>query len=265
MSAQILQDSPSLDWREVIAGQDAVFLPGNRVVRPGGPRELGLGKAIIIAACIEILFGIVVSLILSWPHPHHQEHSQSKSLQVHLVAAPPHAPRLTAKGAKYRNPSAGRPGAQSKSGKTHTPGGSAGAAAAVKDSTGIEIAHAVPGSGKDSGHIRLNADCASAQQGCLNAHVLHRYLDRLHAILQQRLAALIKRDVPLGSGPVVLRFVGNPLGGEPGRVAVVDAPAGSNAGRKLRLALQGASLPPYPAGLGKRALSFKVALRAGGG
>ncbi len=265
MSAQVFQDSPSVDWREVIAGQDAAFLPGNRVLRPGARRELGLGKAIVIAACIEILFGIVVSLILSWPHPHHQEHSQSKSLQVHLVAAPPHAPRLTAKGAKYRNPSAGRPGAQSKSDKTHTPGGSAGAAAAVRSGTGIEIARAVPGKRKDAGHIRLNADCAAAQHGCLNVHALHRYLDRLHAILQQRLAALIKRDMPLGSGPVVLRFVGNPRGGEPGRVDVLDAPADSNAGRRLRLALQGASLPPYPSGLGSRALSFKVALRPGGG
>jgi hypothetical protein len=265
VSAQVYQDLPSVDWREVIAGPDAVFLPGNGTERPGGRRELGLVKAIVIAAFIEILFGIVVSLILTWPHPHQHEQSRANSLQVHLVAAPPHAPHLATNGAKYRNPSAGRPGAQSKSGKAHTAGGSAGVAAAVTDSRGIEIARAVPGRRKDSGHIRLNADCASAQQGCLNVLALHRYLDRLHAILQQRLAALIKRDMPLGSGPVVLRFVVNPAGGEPGRVDVLDAPVGSNAGRQLGLALQGASLPPYPSGLGSRALSFKVALRPGGG
>ena len=180
------------------------------------------------------------------------------------MAAPLHASRLAASGARYRNPSAGRPGVPSSAGKTHTPGGTAGAAAAATGGAGIEIARTVPGRQKNAGHIRLNADCASAQPGCLNAVALHRYLDRLHAILQQRLAAMIKRDMPLGSGPVVLRFVGNPAGGEPGRVDVLDAPADSNAGRQLRLALQGASLPPYPSGLGDHSLSFKVALRAGG-
>ena len=264
MSAQAFQTSPSVDWREVIAGKEAAFLPGKDVPRPGGRRELGLGKAIVIAGFIEILFGIVVSLILAWPHPHRHGQSRATTLQVHLVTAPIHASRLAASGARYRNPSAGRPGVQSSSGKTHTPGGSAGAAAAVTGGTGIEIARTVPGRQKNAGHIRLNADCASAQPSCLNVVALHRYLDRLHAILQQRLAAMIKRDMPLGSGPVVLRFVGNPAGGEPGRVDVLDAPADSNAGRQLRLALQGASLPPYPSGLGTRALAFKVALRAGG-
>ncbi|MEJ2479726.1 MAG: hypothetical protein P8Y78_06025 [Acidihalobacter sp.] len=267
MSAQLLHEQPTIDWREVIAGKDAMPRgdegPGSR-----GRRELGLGKAIVIAAGIEILAGVLVALILAWPHPHHHKRSRSTPLQVHLVSTAVHAPRHAAQGANRKNPSAGRQGSRSQADKAHVSGGSAaGVVAAVSASKGLTISRISDASSRKKGgaHIRLNADCVSAQAGCLNERELRRYLQRLHAILQQRLAGLVKRDLPLGSESVVLRFVGNPGGGHPARIDVLQAPAASDAGRRLRLALQDVPLPPYPKGLGGRALSFKVALHAGGG
>ncbi len=267
VSAQLLQEPSSIDWREVIAGKDMLPRSDHRPGRRSrGRGELGLGTAIVIAAGIEILAGVLVALILAWPHPHHHKQAPAAPLQVHLVTAAVHAPRHPAQGAKRRNPSAGRPGTQSRAGKTPVPGGAAaGVVAAVSASKGLEISHvSVSANRKGAGHVRLNADCTPAQSGCLNQRELRRYLERLHAVLQQRLADLVKRDLPLGSEQVVLRFVGNPGGGEPARIDVLRAPAGSDAGRQLRLALQSVPLPPYPAGLGAKALSFKVALHAGG-
>jgi hypothetical protein len=264
VSAQVLQEPSPIDWREIIAGKDAVPRDEDaQCLRPR--RELGLGKAILIAAGIEILAGIVVALILAWQHPHRHAQSSAAPLHVHLVATASHSSRASAQGARYRNPSVGRAGGRTRSAKAHVSGGKAGVPTAASANTGLEISRAAAqGRRQGSEHIRLNADCASTQEGCLNARELRRYLQRLHVLLQQRLSALVRRDLPLGSGPVVLRFVGNPAGGEPNRVDVFEAPTGSDAGRQLRLTLQGMALPPYPAGLGDRRLSFKVALHSGG-
>lgn len=261
MSAQLLHDPYSIDWQEVIAGRDGVRRDDDGL-RSAGRRELGLGTAILIAAALEILLGAVVALVMASPHHHKQAHAAP--MRVHLVSAPVRASRHPAPGARHRNPSAGRPGARSQSAKTPVSGGAAaGIVAAVSARHGLELSHgATAGTRQDSGHIRLNADCVSAQAGCLNAHQLRDYLQRLHVILQQRLAGLIKRDMPIGSGPVVLRFVGKPEGGAPARVEVLKAPTSNSAGRQLLLALQDTPLPSYPKGLGSRALSFKVSLHA---
>lgn len=265
MSAQLLHDPYSIDWREVIAGKDGVWRNDDRP-RKGGHRELGLGRAIVIAAGIEILAGAVVALMLASPHPQQHKRSHNTPMRVHLVSASAHAVRHSAHRVRKMNPAAGRSGARRQSAKAHVSGGSAGVALAASANSGLRIAPAfTPDKRKGSGHITLNAACASAQAGCLNERELRRYLQHLHGVLQQRLAGLIRHDIPIGAGPVVLRFVGKPRGGEPGQVAVIEASAGSDAGRQLRLALQSASLPPFPQGLGNRRLTFKVALRAGGG
>lgn len=263
-----MQEPSAVDWREVIAGKDG-FLPKEPPREPREQRlrrEMSFGTAFAIAAFAEAVVGTLILLILTWHH-HHYPNPAQPVMHVHLVPPAMTAPLHPSKGRRHGDPSAGRRGMRAGATKAHLTTAGKGGAVATRGNSGATVAAAAfRGERAKSAHVRLDASCHSAAGGCVNPRALQRYLRRLHAVLQQRLAALVHKELPVGSGSVILRFVGNPAGGKPLEVSVVQAATNLTASRKLRAAVEGTALPGYPTGLGRKGtLSFKVALQSGGG
>lgn len=263
-----MQEPSAVDWRSVIAGKDGYLPEAPRQQRERRfRREMSFGTAFIIAAFLEAVAGTLIFLILTWHH-HHFPNPGRAVMHVHLVRPVMRAPLHPSKGRRHGDPSAGRRGVHTGTMKALTTAAAKGGAVATPGNSGAPVAAAaLSGKQAKSARVRLDASCQSAAAGgCVNPRALQRYLLSLHAILQRRLAALVHKELPIGSGSVVLRFVGNPAGGKPLEVSVVQATTNIAADRKLRAAVEGTDLPGYPTGLGsKGTLSFKVALQSGGG
>lgn len=261
-----MDDPSAIDWRNVIAGKDGDFVDTSSQTRSRHRRrEIGFGTALAIAAFVEVVAGALIFMILSWHHPHYPNPAHP-FMQVHLVPSTEHLPLHPSKGRRHGDPSAGRPGGRASAAKSRKTTGQPGGAVATPGNRGVRMSStSATGQHVKSARVRVHASCPGGVSGCINPQELQQYLRRLHGILQQRLASLIHKALPLGSGQVVLRFVGSPGGGTPVAVSVVQAPTDVAAARKLRAAVAAIHLPGYPAGLGgKGNLSFKVALQSGG-